>query len=297
MHKTRKQVRAALLIALILPSALSSASERDELVRFAEVIEGTAVSIGMTPIPGGTLQTTDPESGETRETNVPEFWLSTTEITWDAYDVLVFGLDLPTSERGLDSKSRPTQPYIATDRGFGHAGYPAISISHHGAVAFCDWLTQKTGRRYRLPTETEWEYAARAGTATEWSFGDDPELLKSHGWFRMNSKGKTHAVGSLESNPFGLKDMYGNAAEWCSTSAGKFVLRGGSYSDKRERVSNTYRKLPSAAWNASDPQLPKSKWWLANGPFAGFRVVCEVSKETEAASVNNEQSESNETNE
>ncbi|MFT5285749.1 MAG: sulfatase activating formylglycine-generating enzyme [Planctomycetota bacterium] len=297
MHKTSKQIRAALLMLLILPIASSFALELEGLQPFDQVIKGTAVSVGFTPIPAVTLATTDPKTGEQRETEIEAFWLSTTEITWDAYDVLVFGLDLPTNERGLDSKSRPTQPYIATDRGFGHAGYPAISISHHGAVAFCDWLSEKSHKRYRLPTELEWEYAARAGTTTEWSFGDDPDGLSSQAWYRSNSKGKTHSVGSLNANPFGLMDMYGNAAEWCSTSAGEYVLRGGSYSDKRERVSNTYRKLSSSAWNASDPQLPKSKWWLANGPFAGFRVVCEAETKTEPAPLNNETSEPIESNE
>ena len=69
--------------------------------------------------------------------------------------------------------------------------------------------------------------------------------------------------------------MYGNVAEWCSTADGKYVLRGGSYLDRHTQATSYERQIPTPDWNATDPQIPKSPWWLADAPFAGFRVVCE----------------------
>ncbi len=70
--------------------------------------------------------------------------------------------------------------------------------------------------------------------------------------------------------------MLGNVQEWCIGADGKPVTKGGSYRDPAERLTTTHRAPLSSAWNASDPQMPKSKWWLSDGPFVGFRVVCET---------------------
>jgi hypothetical protein len=70
--------------------------------------------------------------------------------------------------------------------------------------------------------------------------------------------------------------MLGNVQEWCVAPDGTGVTRGGSYRDPADKVNFTHREPNNRAWNASDPQIPKSRWWLADGPFVGFRVVCEV---------------------
>ena len=269
---------------------------------FTETIPGTTVSFTMIPIPGGVVdverepstQAEQRENGrELVEVEIAPFYMMSTEVPWELYDVMIFRFDLPeelrTGVEDPDGITRPTHPYISTDRGFGHNGWPAISISHQGAEALCRWLTVKTGKRFRLPTEDEWEHAARAGTARSvgrWWFGDDQNQLKQQAWFRLNSSLKTHAVGQLPANPFGLFDIYGNCAEWCTTNMGGasgepdgqggYVLRGGSYLDRSKKANSFYRSVPSPAWNASDPQLPKSPWWLADGPFAGIRLVCEA---------------------
>jgi len=90
-----------------------------------------------------------------------------------------------------------------------------MRVSWHDSVAYCEWISKKTGQNYRLPTEAEWEYACRKDTTTKWSFGDDEKELEKYAWYDKNSEKKTHPVGELKSNPWGLYDMHGNVYEWC----------------------------------------------------------------------------------
>jgi formylglycine-generating enzyme required for sulfatase activity len=203
------------------------------------------------------------------------FWMSKTEVTWDAYDVFAFKLDMTEEQRakGVDAASRPSNPYGAPDRGMGHQGYPAVSLTYKGADEFCRWLSAKTGKKYRLPTEAEWEHAARAGAS---SAGPIPSKeLATVAWHWDNADDKTHPVGKLKPNAWGLHDMLGNAGEWCTGKDGKPVLRGGTFADKAADVHAGARALQTPDWNVTDPQNPKSKWWLSDGPFAGFRIIRE----------------------
>ncbi len=117
--------------------------------------------------------------------------------------------------------------------------FPAEGVSWDAAVAFCARLTElpeekAAGRKYRLPTEAEWEYACRAGAATAYHSGDDPKPLGDHAWFSGNSEGRPHEVGSKKPNAWGLYDLHGNVREWCadwydeSARSGR-VLRGGGW--------------------------------------------------------------------
>jgi formylglycine-generating enzyme required for sulfatase activity len=94
--------------------------------------------------------------------------------------------------------------------------HPITNVLWRDAMAYCSWLERITGERYRLPTEAEWEYACRAGTMTRYSFGDDPEQLGDHAWYKANSGGQTHPVGRKLPNPWGLYDMHGHVWEWCA---------------------------------------------------------------------------------
>jgi formylglycine-generating enzyme required for sulfatase activity len=93
--------------------------------------------------------------------------------------------------------------------------HPIESVSWDDAQAFAQILSERTGRRYRLPTEAEWEYAARAGSVTDFHFGDDTLALAEYAWFRGNSGGTTHPVGLKQPNAWGLHDVAGNVWEWC----------------------------------------------------------------------------------
>jgi formylglycine-generating enzyme required for sulfatase activity len=100
------------------------------------------------------------------------------------------------------------------DEGWGRGRRPVINVSWNDAVAYCVWLTGQTGRTYRLPSEAEWEYVGRAGTATHWSYGDDARALSDYAWFGENSGNRTHPVGEKKSNPWGFHDIHGNVWEW-----------------------------------------------------------------------------------
>lgn len=219
-------------------------------------IPGSTVDLELLPVPG--------PDGK------PLFHLSRTEITWDLYDVFVFGSD---QEAGLstpeaDAVTRPSKPYVAADRGFGHNGYPAISISYRGATYFCEWLSVKTGKRFRLPTLAEWEQICAAARIPA---GE----LDAYAWTDANSGGTTHAVGSKKPDALGLSDLFGNVAEWCATDDRKGALVGGDFLMPPSEIVCGHVRPYTKDWNRSDPQFPKSVWWLCDGSFIGFRVLCE----------------------
>lgn len=239
---------------------------------FTERVGGTTVTFEMAVIPAGSITMADGEVVE-----VAELWFGTTEITWDLYDIYLYGLDIPRGEEDADAFTRPSKPYIPPDRGFGHEGFPAMGMTYKAAHHFCDWLSAKTGRTYRVPTRAEWMYACLAGSDTAYTFGDDPAPLQDHAWVKKNAGNKTQAVGQKLPNAWGLYDVHGNVAEWIETDSKRPLAAGGSYKDlsSKAKASSTMKK--NSLWQTSDPQIPKSGWWLSDAGFVGLRLVCDPS--------------------
>lgn len=207
---------------------------------------------------------------------VPALYVLNTEVTWDLYDIYVYKLDEPEEGSLADAISRPSKPYVPPDRGFGHEGYPAIGMTFQAAEGFCEWLSTKSGLDIRLPTKTEWTYLATSGEDTEFCCDTNQESLDQVGWFSENSDHSTHPVGLLTPNSFGLFDMHGNSAEWVTSGSRKPIAFGGGYRDSASDCTGTSFQKQVSSWNQSDPQIPKSQWWLADCSWVGFRFVIEA---------------------
>ena len=308
-----------------VPDAI--ATNEAEMKPYREQLRYTTTEIEMVPIPGGTFKMGSPESEEMRkddegpvhEVHVDPFWMGKYEITWDQYDTWGEKIDIirrdlaglkPTDdEQVVDGMTRPTEPYTDMSFGFGKGNYPAICMTQHAARSFCKWLSAKTGRYYRLPTEAEWEYACRAGTTTAYSFGNSPDDLDDYAVSLQNSNDQYEEVGTKKPNPWGLHDMHGNVAEWVldqyipdinQQRAGSPVInplaipttlyphsvRGGGWDDEPDMLRSAAREGSSEEWKQQDPQIPQSIWYFTDALGVGFRVVrplVEPSEEEKAA--------------
>ena len=206
-----------------------------EMKPYVETVAGTDVKFEMVPIPGGEFVMGSPadeakrneDEGPQHPVKIAPFWMGKYEVTWDEYDQFAFSLDLkkkkrdgvdpagqPESEKKADAVTRPTPPYADETFGFGRKGQPVICVTHHAAMEYTRWLSAKTGKTYRLPTEAEWEYACRAGTKSAYFYGDDPGQLGDYAWYVENAE-KPQPIGKKKPNPWGLYDIHGNVAEWC----------------------------------------------------------------------------------
>ena len=301
---------------------------------FTEQIPGTAVSFDMVAIPGSTFKMGSPDNekfrkddeGPVRDVTLGRFFMGKVEVTWDEY----WSFHIETSSEGrippevikerninaigVDGISGPTPPFGTPDQGWGGGSRPAITMTHYSAEIYCKWLSEKTGKKYRLPTEAEWEYAARGGTETPYFFTGNPKKFTSQGWwnkmfgpdtavinsfviYELNSDMKTQEPLRVKENPFGLKNMLGNVLEYCSdwytpdaysqTGASvtdpkgpeegtERVVRGGNYTNDAADLRTAARfSTKTEEWLKTDPQQPKSIWWYSDIKGIGFRVVCE----------------------
>ena len=303
---------------------------------FTETIPQTTVSFRMKAIPGGSFRIGSPadepyrdsDEGPQKEVKISPFFMAEVEVTWNEY--LAFydataaeGRSTDTegsrTESDVDAISGPTPPYGQPDQNWGMGNRPAITMTYHAAETYCKWLSRVTGKTYRLPTEAEWEFAARGGTHTPYFFEGQPrdfekkgflgnlfgsgsELINQFVIYEGNSRGRTEEPDAVEANPFGLKNMLGNALEYCSdwytedafsqlsdgvtdprgpATGEERVVKGGSFRSSVSDVRSASRDYTrSVDWLRTDPQMPKSIWWLSDCNYIGFRVICEFDEKT-----------------
>lgn len=297
---------------------------------YEDIIPGTEVRFRMIPVPGGSFRMGSPDSEEGRtadegpafEVRVEPFWMGQHEVTWAEYKRYMATCDIfiamqgakirPVTEANVaDAVTAPSNLYdpTTTFTNGEDPDLPAVSMTQFAARQYTKWLSGLTGRFYRLPAESEWEYACRAGTTTPFSCGA-ADALEETAWFADNADETTHPVGKKKPNAFGLHDMHGNAAEWVVDElvAGGYskpaalpqpvaaaaaiqwperlyprVLRGGAYYDEASECRSAARKGSRDAdgtkenpdWKDVDPNFPKSPWWYTEEPAwgVGMRIV------------------------
>jgi len=296
---------------------------------YTETIPGSEVKIRMVAIPGGSFMMGSPESepyrrpdeGPVHRVKLSPFWMERTEVSWREYEVYLLqrgnrgrSRDAPGSEKP-DAVTGPTPPYGSPDQGWGRGSRPAITMTHYAATMYCQWLSEVTGKKFRLPTEAEWEYAARAGATSAYFFPGDPRQftrqrwlsrllgvktapLSEYAWYLEDSESKTYPASGTKANPWGLVNMLGNVREFCldwydpdayahlgdsetldprgPASGQEHVVRGGSYrSDAADLRCAARDHTRQDEWLLTDPQAPKSLWWYSDCTDVGFRVVRE----------------------
>ncbi|MCA2629525.1 MULTISPECIES: SUMF1/EgtB/PvdO family nonheme iron enzyme [unclassified Microcystis] len=156
---------------------------------------------------------------------------------------------------------------------------PVEQVNWNDAQAFCQKLSQITGKTYRLPTEAEWEYACRAGTTTRFYFGDDANQLGDYAWYKGNSQQTTHPVGQKRPNGWGLYDMSGNVWEWCEDDWHDNYIGAPKDGSAWLTNDNDYQIVRGGSWYNS-PSFCRSAYRNGNprrdgnNYDLGFRVVC-----------------------
>ena len=248
-----------------------------------------------------------------RTVAVDAFWMGVTEVTHEVFAVFRdrrLDTDVgatPEITFDADAVTRPSPPYEDPSHGMSGPGHPATGMTRLSALRFARWLSEKTGRLYRLPTEAEWEFACLAGNDGPFGSGADVAPLSPqepdtaffdrHAWYADNSGGSFHEVGAKAPNAWGIHDLLGNVAEWTldpydadfyasiaddgsaanpttgPSARGRGVVRGGAFDDAVPELRGADRFEETPAWQRRDPQMPKSRWWNTDAPHVGFRLV------------------------
>jgi len=293
------------------------------MVPYKVMIPGTQIAFEMIPIPGGTFSIGTPEDepgraddeGPQATVEVDPMWVGKTEVTWAEYKAYMglykifkdtkrnVGTLKVSKANRVDAVTAPTPLYEPTHTfEYGqHPMQPAVSMTQYAAKQYTKWLSGMTGLQYRLPTEAEWEYAARGNTTTAYSFGADASKMEDYASYEENSSAGALHVGLKKPNPFGLHDVHGSVWEWTvdgysangfaalgdgvksvqdaiqwPTKAESRVVRGGGWQDGPERCRSGSRMSSSDEdWKGEDPNVPLSPWWYTTDPArsVGMRLV------------------------
>jgi formylglycine-generating enzyme required for sulfatase activity len=284
-----------MIYRILLLLALASPAMGQKEKTYTQKIPGSSITFTMVAVPGGTFTLgsksilADNDEGPPVEIELSPYWIGEHEVTFAEWDAFFKDASVP-QVKNMDGVTRATPQYIDLTWGMGRdANHPVNSLSQQAALMYCRWLYSRTGLFFRLPTEAEWEYACKAGETKL----PDPSAIGEYGWYSENSNARFQLVRQKKPNAWGLYDMLGNLSEWTldqydpqgySTLARKDPLvtpgtrypkavRGGSFQDGANQLRCTNRIASDPTWNQRDPQIPKSRWWMTDGMFVGFRVV------------------------
>ena len=217
-----------------------------KLVSYQETLAG-GIKLDMVTLPAGSFMMGSPASDPDAESDEkPQHQVKLKSFSIGQYPVTQEQYQAVMGNNPSNFKNNPKNP--------------VEMVSWNEAQEFCKKLSQLTGKKYRLPTEAEWEYACRAGTQTRFYFGDDATKLEDYGWYNGNSSSKTHTVGEKKPNDWGLYDMSGNVWEWCEDPYHD------SYANKPENIKNN----GNTAWLSSDISLRA----LRGGSWLDFSRNC-----------------------
>ncbi len=270
---------------------------------------GQGIKLGMVMVPPGEFVMGNPGDDSQHAARIKEgFWMAAREV-----DNRTYALFDPSHDSGLEDKNA----YQFGVRGYpaNEPDQPAVRVSWNEAVAFCQWLSARTGQTFRLPGETQWEYACRAGTATPFYFGDfdtdfsayanladrrlsdfasDPFTvdvpLKNptpfDDWIPKDSRFDDHALvavrpGQYRPNAWGLYDMHGNVAEWTASD----YVSGGAEGMGQGAPGTAIRKVVRGGSWRDVPRRSTSSFRIGYQPWqrvynVGFRVICEAGAES-----------------
>ena len=225
----------------------------------ATVVKDCAECPEMVLIPAGSFVMGSSQRADEQPThlvNLNSFLMGKTEVTQEQWEAVVG--DTPSQNKGR--------------------ALPVEKVSWDDVQKFITKLNQKTGRTYRLPSEAEWEYAARAGTTTEWSFGNNESKLGDYAWYTGNNGGNTQKVGQKLPNAFGLFDMHGNVWEWTQDCWHEdYAGAPTDGSAWTTGCSRKYRVLRGGSWLYNPPYLRsagRDGYAPANrNYFIGFRLA------------------------
>ncbi|MGV8136004.1 MAG: formylglycine-generating enzyme family protein [Mangrovibacterium sp.] len=219
---------------VVVPGPEVTVDNGNSFQDFTETIAG--VSIDMVAVQGGTFSMGSNEGGDDEKpahrVTVSDFYMGKYGVTFVQYDAYCEAA----------GKSKPD------DEGFGRGNRPVINVSWNDAVAYCRWLSQKTGKTYRLPTEAEWEYAARGGNKSRGYKYPGSNTIDNVGWYRENSGHETHPVGQKQPNELGIYDMGGNVWEWCSDWHDESYYGGSPQNNPTGPLSGSDRVLRGGSW-------------------------------------------------
>lgn len=243
-----------------------------ELKAYTETVPVCLVEFEMLPVPGGE--------------GIEPFYLAKTELSWDAFGFWAFCEDidrdesLPGPKKNIEKiklrnkNLRPSAPYDDIFRGYGREDRAALGMSRLSLELYCKWLSEQTGKTYRLPTRAEWLHAYKLNHGDP-DAAPDEATRDAISWHEGNSDYEPQQPATAKAGELGHHDMLGNLSEWVTDTGDQRLVLGGHFLTPPEEMKATHTIVEDESWNENYPNEPKSIWWFVDAEWVGARLVCE----------------------